>query len=194
MQDQNNLCWLDMEMTGLNPDTDKVLEIAMIITDKNLNILAQSPVYAVHQSDEILNNMDEWNTTTHTRTGLIERVRQSMYTEAQVEAELLAFLSEWLPENTSPMCGNTIHQDRRFMAKHLPKLEQFFHYRNLDVSTLKELAKRWNPMVYKGIVKKGAHQALDDILESIEELRYYRQNFLKLPAPSGEQNASRSME
>lgn len=181
MKDQNNLCWLDMEMTGLNPETDKIIEVAMIITDKDLNVLAQSEVYAIHQSDEILNAMDEWCTATHARTGLTERVKQSSYTEADVEQKLLDFMNEWLPEKTTPMCGNTIHQDRRFMAKYMPRLESYFHYRNLDVSTLKELARRWNPTVYKGVVKKGSHKALDDILESIEELRHYRATFLKLP-------------
>jgi oligoribonuclease len=170
-----------MEMTGLDPQHDKIIEIAMIITDKDLNILAQSPIYAIHQSDDVLNNMNQWCITTHARTGLTERVRQSQYTEEQVENELLAFMQTWLPEKTSPMCGNTIHQDRRFMARYMPRLEAYFHYRNLDVSTLKELARRWHPTVYKGIVKKGSHQALDDILESIEELRYYRQTFLRLP-------------
>lgn len=182
MKNQNNLCWLDMEMTGLNPDTDKIIEVAMIITDSDLNVLAQSPVYAIHQDDNILNNMDKWCTDTHTRTGLVDRVRASQYTEAQVEEELLAFMKTWLPEKATPMCGNTIHQDRRFMVRHMPRLEQYFHYRNLDVSTLKELARRWNPEVYKGIVKKGSHKALDDILESIEELKHYRQNFLKVKA------------
>ncbi len=180
MQDQNNLVWLDMEMTGLNPDVDKIIEAAMIITDKDLNILAQSPVYVVHQSDEILNGMDEWNTTTHSRTGLIDRVKASTFNEAQVEQELLEFMQRWVPERTAPMCGNTIHQDRRFMARWMPQLEQHFHYRNVDVSTLKELARRWKPEVVKGVVKKGAHQALDDIKESIEEMKYYREHFIKL--------------
>ena len=180
-QNANNLCWLDMEMTGLNPDTDRIIEVAMIITDADLNVLAQSEVYAIHQSDEILNGMDAWNTATHGRTGLTERVRQSAYTEAEVEQKLLDFMAEWLPEKASPMCGNTIHQDRRFMVRYMPRLEAYFHYRNLDVSTLKELARRWHPAVAKGVVKRGSHQALDDIMESIEEMRYYREHFIKLP-------------
>ena len=170
-----------MEMTGLNPDSDKIIEIAMIITDSDLNVLAQSEVYAIHQSDEILNNMDKWNTDTHTRTGLVERVKSSTYTETQVETELLQFMQTWLPEKATPMCGNTIHQDRRFMVRHMPKLENYFHYRNLDVSTIKELARRWSPAVYKGVVKKGSHKALDDIVESIEELKHSRDTFFRLP-------------
>ena len=170
-----------MEMTGLNPDSDKIIEIAMIITDSDLNVLAQSEVYAIHQSDEILNNMDKWNTETHTRTGLVERVKSSTYSETQVETELLQFMQTWLPEKATPMCGNTIHQDRRFMVRHMPKLENYFHYRNLDVSTIKELARRWSPAVYKGVVKKGSHKALDDIVESIEELKHYRDTFFRLP-------------
>ena len=170
-----------MEMTGLNPDSDKIIEIAMIITGSDLNVLAQSEVYAIHQSDEILNNMDKWNTDTHTRTGLVERVKSSTYTETQVETELLQFMQTWLPEKATPMCGNTIHQDRRFMVRHMPKLENYFHYRNLDVSTIKELARRWSPVVYKGVVKKGSHKALDDIVESIEELKHYRDTFFRLP-------------
>ena len=181
MKDQNNLCWLDMEMTGRNPETDKIIEVAMIITDKDLNVLAQSEVFAIHQSDEIMDNMDEWCTTTHARTGLTARVKASHYTEADVEQKLLDFMSAWLPANATPMCGNTIHQDRRFMVKYMPRLEAFFHYRNLDVSTLKELARRWHPAVYKCVVKKGSHKALDDILESIDELKYYRDTFLRLP-------------
>ena len=180
MQDQNNLVWLDMEMTGLNPDADKIIEVAMIVTDKDLNVLAQSPVYVVHQHDDILNNMDAWNTSTHTRTGLVDKVKASRLTEAQVEEALIQFMSEWVAPQTVPMCGNTIHQDRRFMAKWMPKLEQYFHYRNVDVSTLKELAKRWKPEMLKGVVKKGSHQALDDIIESIEEMKHYRTHFIQL--------------
>ena len=181
MQNPNNLAWLDMEMTGLNPDSDKIIELAMIVTDQDLNILAQSDVLVIHQPDSIMDNMDAWNTSTHQRTGLTAKVKAATLTEAEAEQQLLHFMAQWLPEKTSPMCGNTIHQDRRFMARYMPKLEAYFHYRNLDVSTLKELAKRWHPAVAKGVVKKGAHQALDDIIESIEEMKYYRAQFLKLP-------------
>ena len=181
MQNPNNLAWLDMEMTGLNPDSDKIIEVAMIITDQALNILAQSDVLVIHQPDSIMDNMDAWNTGTHQRTGLTAKVKAATLTEAEAEQQLLHFMAQWLPEKTSPMCGNTIHQDRRFMARYMPKLEAYFHYRNLDVSTLKELAKRWHPAVAKGVVKKGAHQALDDIIESIEEMKHYRAQFLKLP-------------
>ena len=181
MQNPNNLAWLDMEMTGLNPDSDKIIEVAMIVTDQDLHILAQSDVLVIHQPDSIMDNMDAWNTGTHQRTGLTAKVKAATLTEAEAEQQLLHFMAQWLPEKTSPMCGNTIHQDRRFMARYMPKLEAYFHYRNLDVSTLKELAKRWHPAVAKGVVKKGAHQALDDIIESIEEMKHYRAQFLKLP-------------
>ena len=153
----------------------------MIVTDQDLNILAQSDVLVIHQPDSIMDNMDAWNTSTHQRTGLTAKVKAATLTEAEAEQQLLHFMAQWLPEKTSPMCGNTIGQDRRFMARYMPKLEAYFHYRNLDVSTLKELAKRWHPAVAKGVVKKGAHQALDDIIESIEEMKHYRAQFLKLP-------------
>ena len=182
MQNAKNLAWLDMEMTGLNPDTDRIIEVAMIITDSDLNVLAQSEVLVIHQPDSIIDHMDKWNTTTHTRTGLVDKVKASTLTEAEAEEKLLAFISEWIPEKASPMCGNSIHQDRRFMVRYMPRLEAYFHYRNLDVSTLKELARRWNPAIVKGISKKGAHQALDDIKESIEEMAYYREHFLTIPS------------
>ncbi|ORF00340.1 oligoribonuclease [Snodgrassella alvi] len=182
MQNAKNLAWLDMEMTGLNPDTDRIIEVAMIITDSDLNILAQSEVLVIHQPDSIIDHMDKWNTTTHTRTGLVDKVKASTLTEVEAEEKLLAFISKWIPEKASPMCGNSIHQDRRFMVRYMPRLEAYFHYRNLDVSTLKELARRWNPAIVKGISKKGAHQALDDIKESIEEMAYYREHFLTIPS------------
>lgn len=180
MMNASNLAWLDMEMTGLDADKERIIEVAMIVTDSNLNVLAQSPVLVVHQSDGLLDAMDAWNTSTHTRTGLVERVKASTLSDADVEAQMLDFLKQYVPEKTSPMCGNSVHQDRRFMQKYMPELEAYFHYRNLDVSTLKELAKRWNPEVAKGVVKKGAHQALADIEESIDEMRHYREHFLRL--------------
>ncbi|WP_215782340.1 oligoribonuclease [Paludibacterium sp. B53371] len=179
-QDQNNLIWLDMEMTGLNPDTDRIIELAVVITDSQLNIVAESPVFAVHQPDSVLDGMDDWNKSTHGRSGLIDRVRASTLSEGEAEAQMLAFLQQYTPARTSPMCGNSICQDRRFMARWMPALEAHFHYRNLDVSTLKELCKRWKPELARGVVKKGKHEALADILESIEEMRYYRDNFIKL--------------
>ena len=179
-QDQNHLIWLDMEMTGLNPDTDRIIEVAMIITDSQLNVVAESPVIAVHQPDSVLDAMDDWNKNTHGKSGLIARVKASTVGEAEAEAQLLAFLEQYVPARKSPMCGNTICQDRRFMVRWMPKLEEHFHYRNLDVSTLKELCRRWRPEIAKGVVKKGKHEALADILESIEELRYYREHFLKV--------------
>ncbi|BBO20335.1 MAG: oligoribonuclease [Burkholderiales bacterium] len=179
-QDPNNLIWLDMEMTGLDPDRDRVIEIAMVATDGALNILAESPVMVIRQPDAVLEAMDDWNKSTHGKSGLIDKVRASTTDEKAATDILLAFMREYVPERTSPMCGNSICQDRRFMARWLPGLEAYFHYRNLDVSTLKELARRWKPEVFKGVVKRGAHTALADIHESIEELRYYRENFIRL--------------
>lgn len=179
-QDPNRLIWIDLEMTGLRPDADRILEVALVVTDHLLEIVAQAPVYVVHQDDAALDAMDAWNKSTHGRSGLIDKVRQSTATEAEVEAAALAFLREHVPAKISPMCGNTICQDRRFLARFMPALEDWFHYRNLDVSTLKELARRWKPELMKGIPKEGKHEALADILESIDELRYYRANFLRL--------------
>jgi len=179
-QDQNNLIWLDMEMSGLNPDTERILEVALVITDGALETVAESPVMVVRQPQSVLDAMDEWNRNTHGRSGLIDRVKTSAHSEAEVEAQLLEFVRQYVPARTSPMCGNSICQDRRFMARYMPRLEDYFHYRNLDVSTLKELARRWKPEMAKGVVKNGKHQALADIYESIAELRYYRDNFLRL--------------
>ncbi|BDT58319.1 oligoribonuclease [Massilia varians] len=175
-----NLVWVDMEMTGLDPDNDRIIEVAVIVTDPELNVIAEGPVFAIHQSDETLDKMDNWNKGTHGRSGLIDRVRASTVTEAQAELELIAFLKKYVPANKSPMCGNSICQDRRFMARGMPKLEAFFHYRNLDVSTLKELCRRWKPELASGFKKHQKHTALADIVESIEELRYYREHFIKV--------------
>jgi oligoribonuclease len=180
MQSDSNLIWVDMEMTGLDPDKDVVIEIATIVTDTDLNTLAEGPVIALHQSDSRLDGMDEWNTTHHTRSGLVARVKSSAHDELRATQETIAFLEQWVPKGTSPMCGNTICQDRRFMFRHLPQLEAYFHYRNLDVSTLKILMQRWRPELEAGFVKTGTHLALDDIRESINEMRYYREHFLKL--------------
>lgn len=176
----SNLIWTDLEMTGLDPQQDQIIEIATVVTDLNLNVLAQGPVFAIHQSDAVLNAMDEWNTRHHGDSGLTQRVRESRVNAADAERETLDFLIQYVPAGKSPMCGNSICQDRRFMARLMPELEAFFHYRNLDVSTLKELARRWKPEIARGFVKKGAHLALDDILESIDELRYYREHFISL--------------
>ena len=175
-----NLVWVDMEMTGLEPETDRIIEVAMVVTDMHLNVLAEGPVLAIHQSDETLDKMDAWSKGTHGRSGLIDRVKASTVTEAQAEAEFIAFMRQWVPNGKSPMCGNTIGQDRRFMVKYMPKLEAFFHYRNIDVSTLKELGRRWKPEMVAGFKKAQKHTALADIIESIEELKYYRENFIKL--------------
>jgi oligoribonuclease len=166
-------------MTGLNPDTDLIIEIATIVTDKELNILAQGPVIAVHQSDAALAAMDDWNQLHHGQSGLIERVKASTIDDAEAERLTIEFLQQWVPANTSPICGNSIGQDRRFLVRYMPKLEAYFHYRNIDVSTLKELAARWAPALKDGFKKQTKHQALDDIIESIEELRYYREHFIK---------------
>jgi len=174
-----NLIWVDMEMTGLNPDSDRIIEVAVVVTDPQLNILAEGPVFAIHQADEIMDGMDAWNKGTHGRSGLIERVKTSTVTENEAELALIEFLKKYVPNGKSPMCGNTICQDRRFMARGMPKLEAFFHYRNLDVSTLKELCRRWKPELASGFKKHQKHTALADILESIEELRYYRTHFIK---------------
>ena len=177
-QNTNHLVWLDMEMTGLDPERERIIELAMIVTDSELNVLAESPSWAVHQSEALLDAMDAWNKGTHGRSGLIERVRASTLDEAAAETLALDFVRQYVPKGASPLCGNTIGQDRRFMVRYMPQLESWFHYRNLDVSTLKELCKRWKPEVAKGFVKRSAHTALADIRESIEELKYYRQHFI----------------
>jgi oligoribonuclease len=174
-----NLIWVDMEMTGLDPDTDKIIEVAVVVTDMQLNVLAEGPVFAIHQSDEVLDKMDAWNKGTHGRSGLIDKVKASTVSEADAEKALIEFLKAYVPAGKSPMCGNTICQDRRFMFRGMPKLEAFFHYRNLDVSTLKELCRRWKPALSSGFKKHQKHTALADIIESIEELKYYREHFIK---------------
>ena len=179
-QNQNNLIWLDMEMTGLSPDTDRIIEVAIVVTDNNLETVAEAPTLVVYQPDSVLDGMDSWNQSTHKKSGLIEKVKVSTLDDATVETQMLAFLKEHVPVGVSPMCGNSICQDRRFMARWMPKLEAYFHYRNLDVSTLKELSKRWKPEVAKGLKKHGKHEALADIYESINELKYYREHFIKL--------------
>ncbi|MDD2914530.1 MAG: oligoribonuclease [Gallionella sp.] len=179
-QNQNNLIWIDLEMTGLNPDTDRVIEAAIVITDGNLETVAEAPVLVVHQPDSVLDGMDAWNKSTHGKSGLIEKVKASVLNEAEVEAQMIEFLREYVPTGISPMCGNSVCQDRRFLARWMPKFEAYFHYRNLDVSTVKELAKRWKPSVMQGMKKHGKHEALADIYESIQELRHYREHFIKL--------------
>ena len=179
-QDSNNLIWIDMEMTGLSPETDRIIEVALVITDSKLDIIAEAPVLVVSQPDDVLAGMDKWNQSTHAKSGLIDKVKSSKLTEQEVEASMLAFLREHIPAGTSPMCGNSICQDRRFLARYMPVLETHFHYRNLDISTLKELAKRWKPKIVPGFNKESKHEALADIYESIEELKYYRLHLLNL--------------
>jgi oligoribonuclease len=175
-----NLVWVDLEMTGLEPDLDRIIEVAVVVTDMHLNIIAEGPVFAIHQSDETMDKMDAWNKGTHGRSGLIERVRTSTVSEEQAEAALIAFLKQFVPPKVSPMCGNSICQDRRFLARWMPAFEEYFLYRNLDVSTLKELCRRWKPELVSGFKKHQKHTALADILESVEELKYYREHFIKL--------------
>jgi oligoribonuclease len=181
-QINTHLVWVDMEMSGLNPDSDVVLEIAMIVTDKDLNLVAESPVLVVHQTDAILDAMDNWNKGTHGKSGLIDKVKASRLSAAEISQQMLDFMKQHVPAGASPMCGNSICQDRRFMARAMPELEAYFHYRNLDVSTLKELATRWRPGLKEGFKKANSHTALADILESIEELKYYRTHFINLNA------------
>lgn len=175
-----NLIWVDLEMTGLDPETHKIIEIASIVTDSELNILAEGPVLAVHQSENELAKMDDWCTNTHTASGLVERVRNSKISEQDAIEQTIAFLEKWVPKGVSPICGNSIGQDRRFLYKHMPELEEYFHYRYVDVSTLKELTRRWKPEVLDGFSKQGTHLALDDIRESIAELKYYRETIFKI--------------
>jgi len=180
---ENRLVWLDMEMTGLDPEKERIIEVAVVVTEPDLTVVAEGPVLVVHQDDSLLDAMDAWNQATHGKSGLIAKVKAATLSEAQAEELLLEFLAQHVPAGKSPLCGNTISQDRRFMVKYMPRLEGFFHYRNLDVSTLKELARRWRPDVYRGFIKKSRHEALADIYESIDELKYYREHFLKMDAP-----------
>ena len=174
----NNLIWLDMEMSGLLPDSDRILELAAVVTDAELNILGESPVLVIHQSDAVLDGMDAWNQSTHKRSGLIDKVKASTLDEQAATTQMITFLKQFLPAGKSPMCGNSICQDRRFMARYMPDLEAYFHYRNLDVSVFKELARRWKPEIYSGFKKASRHEALADIYESIDELKYYREHFI----------------
>ncbi len=179
-QDPNNLIWMDIEMSGLNPDTDRILEVAIVITTPQLELVAEAPVWVVHQADAVLGTMDDWNKATHAKSGLTERVKAATTREDAVEAQMLAFVAQYVPPRMSPICGNSVHQDRRFLVRYMPKFEDYLLYRNLDVSTLKELARRWKPEVLAGLSKHGKHEALADIHESIDELRYYREHILKI--------------
>lgn len=180
MVNENNLIWIDLEMTGLDPERDRIIEIATLVTDANLNVLAEGPTLAVHQPDSQLALMDDWNVRTHTASGLVERVKASRVDEEAAQRETIAFLQQWVPAGKSPICGNSIGQDRRFLFRYMPELEAYFHYRYLDVSTLKELARRWKPEILAGFKKRNTHQALDDIRESVAELAYYREHFIQL--------------
>lgn len=184
MKHAHNLIWIDLEMTGLYPERDRIIEIATIVTDAHLNILAEGPVLAIHQEESLLTNMDEWNTRQHSQSGLLTRVRESAVSESMAEEKTIAFLQQYVDKGKSPMCGNSICQDRRFLYKYMPKLAAFFHYRNLDVSTLKELAVRWKPAILKGIEKESKHLALDDIKDSINELNYYKTHFINVDGNS----------
>ncbi|MFZ5483755.1 MAG: oligoribonuclease [Pseudomonadota bacterium] len=179
-QNDSNLVWIDMEMTGLDPDNDRIIEVALIVTDKHLEVIAEGPVLVVHQPDAVLDAMDNWNKGTHGKSGLIDKVKASLLSESDVEEAMLHFMKQHVPARTSPMCGNSICQDRRFLARWMPQLEAYFHYRNLDVSTLKELAKRWKPGIMDGFKKANSHTALADIMESIDEMKYYREHFVRL--------------
>jgi oligoribonuclease len=178
-QDSTPLVWIDMEMSGLVPDRDRILEVAMVVTDAELNTIAEAPVFVVHQPDAVLEGMDSWNKSTHGKSGLVDKVRASTFTEAEVEARLVEFLKPIVGPRLAPLAGNTVHQDRRFMARYMPLFDEYLHYRIVDVSTLKELAKRWRPEVLQGIAKEGRHEALADVYESIEELKHYRKHFLQ---------------
>jgi oligoribonuclease len=183
-QDKTPLVWIDMEMSGLVPERERILEVAMVVTDSELDTIAEAPVYVIHQPDEVLEGMDSWNKSTHGKSGLVDKVRVSSFTEAEVEKRLIEFLKPIVGERVAPLCGNTVHQDRRFMARYMPAFDAYLHYRIVDVSTLKELAKRWRPEVLAGVAKEGRHEALADVYESIEELRHYRRTFLVCDPPA----------